>query len=217
MNKIKRYQFGSAMPKTIGHLKWMSTLTKHDQDAVYYDKSIGKEDPFKKVLDFKYHPKSLIEKMSYIDIKTYLPDNNLYKTDSMSMLNSLEVRVPILDNDMIDFAASVPPNLKLNGITTKYLLKKSMSKFLPKDILYRKKQGFSIPMKLWINNELKYIVDESLSENNLNDKGFFSYDYAKKIVDEHKTNKKDNWHRIWSIVCFNSWHDRYIDGFEAEK
>jgi len=213
INKIKRYRFGSTMPE-VGHLRWMSTLTEEDHEEVFVQKM---DKPFKRVLDLDHKPDDLVNRMSYIDIKTYLPGNNLYKVDTMSMLNSLEVRVPLLDNDMLDLAAQIPSNLKLNGMTTKHILKKTMAGRLPKDILHRKKQGFSIPMKIWINNELRHVVDDSLSERNLREKGFFDPGHASRIISEHRAGKKDNWHRIWSMVCFNEWHDRYIDGFEAER
>ena len=99
-----------------------------------------------------------LQAMLYIDSKTWLPDDLLIKADKMTMANSIELRVPLLDHKVLEFAASLPPGMKLHGATTKYILKKALSKRIPKEIRDRKKTGFPVPYGSWMRNELKDMV-----------------------------------------------------------
>jgi asparagine synthase (glutamine-hydrolysing) len=156
-----------------------------------------------------------LSRILYTDMKTYLPGDILVKVDRMSMANSLEVRAPILDHKLMEFACTIPSNLKFNTkdgkIEKKYLLKEAFKDFLPDDILYRKKMGFSVPLASWLRNELKEITEERLLSRSDGLCRFFKKEQIAKLWVEHKTEKKDNATVLWSMLMFQMWWDKYMD------
>ncbi len=157
-----------------------------------------------------------LNKMLYADMKTFLLDDCLVKVDRMSMLNSLEVRCPFLDTYVIDIATSIPSYLKIKNNVNKYILKKAFSNMLPREILERKKQGFDVPIKHWIKNELKDFVNTSLI-NDIKARDYFNSNYVKRIIDEHNSDRRDNSRRIWALLMFEIWNKMYIDNIKPEK
>ncbi len=151
-----------------------------------------------------------LSRVLYTDIKTYLVGDILVKVDRMSMANSLEVRAPILDHRVVEYAASIPSSLKLNQKEKKYILKKSFSPLLPPDILYRKKMGFSVPLAHWLRNELKSTAEEKLfhSDNGLSN--YFKSAEIKNIWLEHQQQIKDHSATLWSLLMFEFWWQKYI-------
>jgi len=151
-----------------------------------------------------------LSKILYTDMKTYLPGGILVKVDRMSMANSLEVRAPILDYKLMEFAATVPSKYKFNKGEKKYLLKEAFKKYLPDDILYRKKMGFSVPLASWLRHELKDIVKEKLIENPVGLSQIFKANEIKKIWSEHMNQIKDHSTVLWSMLMFQMWWDEYM-------
>ena len=137
-------------------------------------------------------------------------DDILVKVDRMSMANSLEARVPFLDHRFVEFAATIPSQLRLKGRQTKHILKMSLQNELPQAILERGKEGFSIPIKNWIKNELKPMMLESLSEKNVKEKGYFDPQFVNRLVDEHVKGKENHSHRLWALMVFHIWYDLYM-------
>lgn len=146
------------------------------------------------------NPLSLVQ---YLDIKTYLAGDILTKVDRASMAHSLEVRVPLLDHNLVEWIAGLPPNMKLNGKEGKYLFKKSLEKYLPEDILYRPKMGFSIPLSSWFRGALKERVRTSLLGENMMESGYFNPDFLTKMVDQHQSGVRDYGASIWSLLMFD--------------
>lgn len=214
VNESKRFIYGSSLPIKGRHVRWQYFITKKEMEELYSESmyNLIDLDSFNLVDKF-YKKKEIHDKLSreqYVDIKMYLPDDILTKVDRMSMANSIEARVPFLDHHLVEFSAKVPHFLRLKGLTTKYILKKAMSRLLPKKIIKRKKQGFSIPMKNWLRCELKDMVFDVLSKEKIKEKKYFNYDYVEKIVEQHLTGRRDNAHRIWPLITFELWHDSYI-------
>jgi len=147
------------------------------------------------------HPLSLIE---YLDMKTYLVGDIHTKVDRASMANSLEVRAPLLDHELIDWVSGLKPDLKLKGQEGKYIFKKSMEPYLPHDVLYRKKMGFSVPLASWFKGPLKDQVKQALQSERLVESGFFNMAYVQKLVDQHIAGSRDNSVPIWSLLMFES-------------
>ena len=156
-----------------------------------------------------------LSRILYTDMKTYLPGDILVKVDRMSMANSLEVRAPILDHKLMEFACTIPSELKFNTShgknEKKYLLKEAFKDYLPDDILYRKKMGFSVPLASWLRTELKAITEERLLNRNDGLCRFFKKEQIEKMWYEHKTEKKDNATVLWSMLMFQMWWDKYMD------
>lgn len=151
-----------------------------------------------------------LSRVLYTDIKTFLVGDILVKVDRMSMANSLEVRAPILDHRVIEYAASIPANLKLNGKEKKYILKKAFTPFLTNDILYRKKMGFSVPLASWLRNELKTTAEDKLfkPENGLSN--YFKLPEIKSIWTEHQNGARDHSAALWNLLMFEIWWQKYI-------
>lgn len=153
-----------------------------------------------------------VERLLYLDSKTYLPSDILTKVDRMTMANSLEARVPLLDHDLIDFVTrNIPSNLKLNGGETKYIFKKALEGIVPNEILYREKQGFGVPIGDWINNQLKTRIHETLTEKRTVERGYFEPEYIKILLDEHHKNRRDHSHLLWILWMLELWHRRFVD------
>ncbi len=156
-----------------------------------------------------------LSRILYTDMKTYLPGDILVKVDRMSMANSLEVRAPILDHRLMEFACTIPSELKFNTnhgkIEKKYLLKEAFKDYLPDDILYRKKMGFSVPLASWLRNELIAITEERLLNRKDGLCRFFKKEQITKLWYEHKTEKRDNSTVIWSMLMFQMWWDKYME------
>jgi len=159
--------------------------------------------------------KDHLSRILYTDMKTYLPGDILVKVDRMSMANSLEVRAPILDHKLMEFACTIPSALKFNTkdgkVEKKYLLKEAFKDYLPDDILYRKKMGFSVPLASWLRTELKEITEERLLNRTDGLSRFFKPEQIAKLWHEHKTEKKDHATVLWSMLMFQMWWDRYAE------
>ncbi len=152
----------------------------------------------------------VINRMIATDLATYLNDDLLTLTDRMSMAHSLEVRVPFLHHRVVEFFASIPPEMKIKGITKKYLLKKVAERLLPKEVIYRRKKGFSVPLVLWFRNSLKNYVYEVLSPETINGLGYFQYPYVARILEDHMKGRSNNDEKIWALVNFVKWHRMYM-------
>lgn len=168
--------------------------------------------PSQNTLD-KYHQadgEDHLSKILYTDLKTFLPGGILVKVDRMSMANSLEVRAPILDYQLVEFAAQLPSELKYKDGEKKYLLKEAFKEHLPDDILYRKKMGFSVPLASWLRNELKALVTEHLQERQAGLKDLFQVSQINKYWSEHESGTKDHSNIIWSMLMYQMWFDTYM-------
>jgi len=151
------------------------------------------------------------KKLIYFYFKTYLLDDILVKIDRASMFNALEVRAPLLDYNVVDFANSLPLDYKLKGTETKYILKKLMSGKLPDDIIYRKKKGFGMPIASWLSNELKPLVQTLLAPDKIKQEGLFNYKYIEKLLNNHFEKKQDNRKLIWTLLVFEMWREKWFN------
>ncbi len=147
----------------------------------------------------------------YCDLKTYVPDDILSVTDRMSMYHSLEVRVPFVDHKLLEFCATIPPELKMKWFKKKYLLKKAVKPILPREVINHRKQGFVGPMAQWLKKDLRTYVFETLSEKNLKKHDLLNDTTIKRILNEHFSGKEIHDTLIWSILVFQKWYDMYIE------
>jgi asparagine synthase (glutamine-hydrolysing) len=151
------------------------------------------------------------EKMLYVDTMSYLPDDCLFKVDRMSMAHGLEVRVPFLDRELVEFSAKIPFEYKIRGLTSKYILKKTFSPYLPKKNLKQRKQGFTIPISAWLRNGLGTLARNILISKSLERRELFNKKYLEWMLEEHKYGRQEFGHRIWSLVIFELWARLYLD------
>jgi len=152
-----------------------------------------------------------ISQLLYLNTKTYLPEDLLVKADRMSMANSLEARAPFLDQHFIQFAAEIPPSLKLNGLTTKYILKKALRGVVPQEIIDRPKHGFGVPVGKWFRTDLKDYVKEMLLSPKALKRGYFREEALRWLIRQHQEGKRDFGHQLWTLLTFELWHRIFID------
>jgi asparagine synthase (glutamine-hydrolysing) len=154
-----------------------------------------------------------IEKIMYVDTKLWLPDDLLTKVDRATMAYSLEARVPYLDHRFVEFAAQLDPSLKQRDNTTKFILKKCAAKYLPGDIINRGKQGFVMPLSVWLDGPLKPHVNLALGTNGLQKRGLFREGALAKLQAHHKSGKHNHAGRIWALTVLEQWFSRYAPEF----
>ena len=152
-----------------------------------------------------------LDRLLYCDIQTYLPDDILALTDRVSMCHSLEVRVPFLDHELFEFAATIPADLKLKRLQKKHFLKKSLAPLLPKPVLAHRKQGFVGPMSRWLKTDLRSQTLEALSPKRLARHGMFDGATVSRILSDHYDGRETNDTLIWSLLVFQTWFDLYLD------
>jgi len=153
-----------------------------------------------------------LEKVLWLDMHFYLQDNMLLKVDRTSMANSLEVRVPYLDHRLVEFVCGLPANMKLNGLTTKYILKKTAKDMLPDEIINRAKKGFGVPVAKWVKNELKDFILDILDVKKIKKEGIFNPKFIRDLLEDHFNGTKDNRKLIWTLAVFELWRTIWIEG-----
>jgi asparagine synthase (glutamine-hydrolysing) len=157
--------------------------------------------------------KDPVSQILYVDTKTYMVDDILAKVDRMSMLNSLEVRVPILDHVFVEYVASLGPEWKLRGKQQKYILRKLAERVgVPREVLYRQKQGFSLPLVHWMRNELKDMLMVLVEPRTL-ERGYFQPSGVRKLMDDHLLRGKTMTGRLWRLLMFELWHRNFLEKY----
>src|SRR5438128_3818207 len=144
-------------------------------------------------------------------MKTFLPCLNLMTTDKTSMAANLEVRVPFLNQEMLRLAACMPPDLKLKGLKRKYILKKAAEKFLPREIVWRKKAGFGAPIRSWLRGALRPMVDDLLSEETVKRRGLFRPEEVRRIIDANLSGLADFNLQVFQLLNLEWWMRAFID------
>lgn len=147
------------------------------------------------------HP---LSKVQYLDMKTYLVGDILTKVDRASMAHALEVRVPLLDHELVEWVSGLPPDIKLKGREGKYILKKSLQPYLSDDILYRSKMGFAVPLAGWFRGPLRERVRDALLGDTLADTGIFDKNFLRQLVDQHQSGARDHSTALWSLLMFEA-------------
>lgn len=150
-------------------------------------------------------PSDPLSPLALLDIAHYLPDDLLVKVDRMSMAHSLEVRAPFLDYRLVEFAATLPAHLKIQGTNTKVILKEAFGGALPEVVLQQRKRGFSIPLARWLREDLRDLVEDAVSSRELNETGFFDPREIRSIWFEHKLKRRSRAAQLWRLLCFAHW------------
>jgi len=157
--------------------------------------------------------KDAISELLYVDTKTYMVGDILTKVDRMSMLNSLEVRVPILDHEVVEWATSLPSEWKLRGRTQKYILRKLAERVgVPREVLTRPKQGFALPLVHWMRNELRDVLLILLEPRTLQ-RGYFEANGIRKLMNDHLQGRRELSARLWRLLIFELWHRNFLEKF----
>ena len=153
-----------------------------------------------------------LDRMLHADCNLWLPDYLLLRGDKLTMANSLEARIPLLDQELVKFAAALPANMKLRGKTRKYLLKKVAARYLPDEIIHRRKQGFPIPIDAWMRNEAKPMVHDLLANDSVARRGLFNPQVVANMLSRHESGTHDYATELWGLMSIEMWMRRFVDG-----
>ncbi len=214
--RLKRFVNGISEKAERRYVRWICGFDnemKNDLYSAAFAEKTAAIDSVDLIVNWyaKADASAFLDKTLFVDIMSYLPDDLLVKVDIASMANSLEARSPFLDHKLMEFAAALPPHLKLNGIQSKYLLKNAFSSVLPRSVLYRKKMGFGVPIDRWLRNELKELTYQILLEKRTVERGLFKEQAVRMLIDEHMLKRADNSYRIWALLFMEVWYRMFID------
>jgi len=204
--KILRFLQGNCLDSHRAHMSWRVVFQEADRKKLLRKEHWNNNDDpmrhinpyFKRVKDCHF-----LDQAMYVDIKTWLVDDILVKVDRATMAHSLEARTPFLDYRIMEFAASLPVNLKMKGLNKKYLLKRSQAGHLPQSVLQRTKKGFNAPVSHWLNGELQDLCYEASTGPAMEE--WFDVSFIKNLWDEHRLKRRDNGHKIFSLASFGFW------------
>jgi asparagine synthase (glutamine-hydrolysing) len=153
-----------------------------------------------------------VDRALYGDLVTYLPDQLLVKMDVTTMAHSLEARSPLLDTAVMELAARIPAGLKIRNFHTKYLLKRLAERYLPREVIYRRKQGFAMPIAQWLRGELGPRLKAVLLTPQAEGRGIFRTESVRRLIDEHLSGRADHAERLWTLLVLEVWFGLFVDG-----
>lgn len=213
INKAKRFVQGAKLDPALGHARWRIFVEDAVRSRLFTPAALARmpTDAGEHIRHLQQRSMSADERSRalYVDFRSYLVDNCLTKVDRMSMACSLEARVPLLDLDVVEFAFRMPAALKYDGKETKIALKRVAARHVPRECVYRPKEGFSIPIKSWLKEELSSLVAEYLSAERLRADGLFQPSEVERLRHEHVTNRANHSHILWSMLVFQCWKERW--------
>ncbi|HQO20939.1 MAG TPA: asparagine synthase (glutamine-hydrolyzing), partial [Acidobacteriota bacterium] len=204
--KLRKFMDGAEKPMPERHFAWMGAFNREALARLMPD--IGPD--FSDLAWIPPSPRSdRVTAAEWLDLHTYLMEDVLQKVDRMSMMSSLEVRVPLLDPSIVRLAFSIPPRAKMPGTRFKHLLKKAFARDLPAGYFSRPKKGFAIPISRWLRGPLKDRVRDAFSSGM---PSFMDGSFAESLLAEHLSGRRDNRKQIWSLFVFLNWHGAYTRG-----
>ncbi len=215
VNEMSMFTGGDRYARSMSYLRF----TQEAKEQLFTDSAKGRIDDFnsiEKILCFfnSENADELVDRMLYTDLMTRMPDHLLVITDRMSMAHSLEGRSPLIDYKVVEFAASIPADMKLKGRNLKYILKRVASRYLPQELILRQKQGFGFPLGIWMRTDLRKFLINLFKESRFIQLELFNRQYMDKLLHEHLSGKTDHNFRLWILLNLEMWYRLY---FEKEK
>lgn len=212
----KKLARSASLPERERYLGFGTYFTETEKRAMYSGELAGAAREFDAYAEHQRYfervaDEEFVNQMLYVDMKTFLPCLNLTYTDKTSMASSTEVRVPLLDHELVELAARIPAGLKLKGLTGKYILKRAAEAWLPCEIVHRKKAGFSAPVRAWLVRDLGDVVEDLLSESNIRRRGYFEYPHIRRLIDDNLAGREDNSLKVFQLLTLELWHRAFID------
>ena len=213
---IKRFLDAASLAPVERYLRWVSVLDRNTKAGLYTNEMLHETrnfDPAGWLSPWfaRANGAGVVDASLLADTMTYLPNDLLVKVDIASMAVSLEARSPFLDHHVIEFAASLPENLKLRGLTTKYLLKRVLRKLVPIENLNRPKMGFGVPIGHWFRGRMKQFLRENLLSPKSFSRGLFKPAEVTRMYDMHTRGERDYAHQLWTLLMLELWFQRFID------
>jgi asparagine synthase (glutamine-hydrolysing) len=213
---LKRFVRAASLPAVERYFRWSSAFSPDLKDELYSDEFKRQTAEFEtsRILSDWFASANgigVVDKTMFTDQQTYLPNDLLTKVDIATMAVSLEARSPFLDHKVIEFAASLPEELKLKGSETKSLLKRVAARVVPREVLYRRKMGFGVPVGKWMRGAMQPFVRETLLGAKSLGRGFFNSSTVERIVDQHSSGQKDHNQQLWTLLMLELWFQHFID------
>jgi len=213
--KALRFVTGAKYETVARHHIWFGSFTPEEQQALLTDRVLQATDgdiyaSARKMRD-DCDSTDLVESMQDLDIRLYLAEDILTKVDRASMAVSLEVRAPFLDPRVAEFAASLPPDYKLRGSRTKYILKRAVADLLPRFVTRRSKKGFGVPVAEWLKGKLRPMARDLLAPERVRRAGVFNAAYITRLQDEHERGIANHRKLLWTLLMFELWHESFIE------
>jgi asparagine synthase (glutamine-hydrolysing) len=214
--RLQRLTDALALDRWDRYGRWMAYFDNEQKRALYtpeFAAQTGSTDAFDRLRETlaASSARNAAEAAADADIQLYLPEDLLVKMDIASMAHSLEVRSPLLDQDVVEFAARLPRRLKLRGMTSKFLLRRAMANVLPKAVLRRKKMGFGVPIDRWLRREWRDLAYETLLSTRATERGYFVPAEVRRYLDEHTSGRAQHQYRIWNLLMIELWHRTFVD------
>jgi asparagine synthase (glutamine-hydrolysing) len=214
VNKAIRFVEGFQHPEDLAHARWRIFAANGFKQTLFTPEALADFDISKDThihrLFQKAGERDRLNQSLYVDLKSYLCDNCLAKIDRMSMAVSLESRVPLLDKELVELAFRIPGKLKVSGGKTKILLKRVAARRVPRECVYRPKEGFSIPIKNWLKSELRPLMEELLNKSNIDQEGLFQSNTIERLKQEHLSGTANHSHILWSLMVFQAWQQKWL-------
>jgi asparagine synthase (glutamine-hydrolysing) len=218
LQKLFEYADLPADERLPRYFAWVSECFARSLFHDDFQKMIAKCDPF----EVMHHAlRSLpdktgrLDKMLFLERRYFLSDHNLNYTDKMGMARGIEIRVPLIDVDLVELAWSIPEHFKLRGLTGKYAFKRAMEKFLPREVIYRPKTGFVAPIREWLDGPLKGQVRDVLSQESIRRRGWFSAHAVDRLFADLEGGRRDVHYTIWTLFTLEQWARLFLDGKQS--
>jgi asparagine synthase (glutamine-hydrolysing) len=209
--KAKRFVQWARRPPEEAHYGWTVTFDSAERDALLAE-GVGRgSDPLLLFVEAfrRFRGDDALARLMRLDTRIYMPDDILVKVDRMSMAHSLEVRTPLLDYRLVEWATRIPSRLKVRGLSKKRIFRNALRGVIPDRILDRKKAGFNVPMARWLRGELRDTLRDALSPGRVKAQGVFRSETVQRLLDDHEARRADYSRQLWSLLMFSLWHDRY--------
>ncbi|MHB1571409.1 MAG: asparagine synthase (glutamine-hydrolyzing) [Solirubrobacteraceae bacterium] len=215
-NKARRLITGLALAPAARYESYMSAFNQSQRANLYTEEFAEAVDRSltSTVIEERWEEASgdnVLDVMLEVDVTTYLPGDLITKIDIATMAYSLEARSPLLDHQLMEFAASIPEELKLNGRQKKWVFREALRGWLPDDILDRPKQGFTVPLNHWLRGELHDLAREVLLDRDSLTRSYFRREAVQSILDRHSTGADEETKRLWALFVFELWHREFVD------
>jgi asparagine synthase (glutamine-hydrolysing) len=212
VHDLSFFSRGERYAESMSFLRFTNTA-KQDLFTPRAKQQIDDDDSLSKILIHfdADNATDLTDRMLHTDLMTRIPDHNMVIGDRMSMAHSLEARCPFVDYKLVEFAASIPGDLKLNGRKLKYILRRVASRYLPDELVYRKKQGFGFPLGIWMRTDLKDFLLRLFADSRFVQIGVFSRKYMTRLLHEHLSGQADHSYRLWILLNLEIWYRLYFE------
>jgi len=216
VDRVKRFFAGLEYDFPERYRRYVSTFTREEVSALLAPdlRERARGEPYEDPLEVAGRDLvgyDVLSRMTFLDIRTYLPDDLLVLADRLSMAHSLEARVPFVDHELLEFVATIPSRIKLRGTEKKHLLRAAFKDLLPPEILRRKKIGFSIPLAVWFRGSLRSYLMDWLGEARMARLGYFDVAAVSRLIAEHVSRRHNHENKLWVLLMFSLWHDAYVE------